>query len=82
MSNLYFKVLDSIHDGMRIVFTPDNVADGDDFLIFSNANNNRITATFHMTSVPFIVEFDCDEPMRLEDCPDSFLRSIIKNATK
>ena len=76
--SLFSKVLDAIYDGMQITFTPDNVADGDNFLIFSAYDS--ITATFHTKSVPYWVEFDEDEPILLENCPDSFYESIIKNA--
>lgn len=78
MENLFCKVLDVIHDGMQITFTPDNVAVGDNFLIFSAYKS--CTCTFHTSHCPYWVEFDGDEPMLLENCPDSFFRSIIKNA--
>jgi hypothetical protein len=76
--SIFRQVLDVIYDGMRITFTPDNVADGYDFLIFSAYDS--ITATFHAKQAPYWAEFDEDEPILLEDCPDSFLESIIKNA--
>ena len=79
MTDLFSQVLDVIHDGMRITFTADNVAFGDDFLIFS-AHRPSQTITFHTKSTPYWIDFNGVEPMRLEDCPDSFLRSIIKNA--
>lgn len=80
--DLFSKVLTIIYghkgDGnLQITFTPDNVAEGDHFLIFSA--HDSITCTFIPHS-PIVVLFDCDEPMLLEDCPDSFLRSIVKNA--
>ena len=74
----YFgQVLDKIKDGMKITFTPKNVADGDNFLLFSACKKQTITV--HTNGVPFWIEFDGDEPMRLEDCPTSFFRSILKN---
>ena len=74
----YFgQVLDKIKDGMKITFTPQNVAEGDTFLIFSACKEQTIT--FHTNCVPFWIDFDGDEPMRLEDCPTSFFRSILKN---
>ncbi len=76
--SLFEKVLDVIHDGMQITFTPKNVAYGDDFLIFSAYKS--CTITFHTKSVPYWIDFDGDEPMRLEDCPDSFYESILLNA--
>lgn len=78
MADLFSQVLDVIHDGMQITFTPDNVAYGDDFLIFSAYKS--CTITFHTKSVPYWIDFDGDEPMRLEDCPDSFFESILLNA--
>ena len=82
--DLFGKVLDIIfgYDGegdLTITFTPDNVAEGDRFLIFSA--HKSITCTFIARS-PIVVLFDCDEPILLEDCPDSFYESIIKNAPK
>ena len=75
--DLFSKVLDKIYDGMKITFTPDNVAYDDRFLIFSAYK--KITVTFHTNVVPYWIDFDCDEPMLLENCPESFLRSILKN---
>ena len=80
--DLFDKVLDLIYGyegegDLTITFTPDNVAEGDHFLIFSAYDS--ITCTF-VAHTPIVVLFDCDEPMLLEDCPDSFLESIIKNA--
>lgn len=77
--SLFDEVLDAIHDGMQITFTPDNVAYGDDFLIFNKYRPSQ-TITFHTNRVPYWIDFDGDEPMRLEDCPDSFFESILLNA--
>ena len=77
-TDLFIKVIEKIKDGQKIVFTPDNVADGDDFLIFGSWNQKQ-EVTFHKNRVPYWIEFDCDEPMRLEDCPTSFFKSILKN---
>lgn len=76
-NDLFSQVLDKIYDGLKITFTPHNVADGDNFLIFSACRKQTIT--FHTNRVPFWIEFDGDEPMRLEDCPTSFFSSILKN---
>ena len=75
--SLFSKVLDAIHDGMQITFTPDNVAVGDTFLIFSAYKS--CTVTFHTNRVPYWLDFDGGEPMLLENCPDSFFRSILLN---
>ena len=76
--SLFSEVLDAIHDGMQITFTPDNVAEGDRFLIFSAYKS--CTVTFHTSRVPFWLDFDGGEPMLLENCPESFFRSILLNA--
>lgn len=76
--DLFCEVLKKIKDGMSITFTPDNVDENDDFLIFSAYK--KIKATFKRTYSGVIgVRFDCDEPMLLENCPTSFFRSILKN---
>lgn len=75
---LFSKVLSKIKEGLTITFTQDNVAEGDDFLIFNNGDD-QTTITFHTRSVPYWVEFSNDEPILLENCPDSFLRSILQN---
>ena len=72
------KVYDAIRDGMQITFTTENLADGDDFLILDEGE--ECVVTFHTNSVPYWVDFSNDEPMLLEDCPDSFYESILKNA--
>ena len=74
--DLFEKALDLIKDGMSIVFTPKNVAYGDRFLIFSAYKKIKVTFRWHSL---LWVEFEGDDPMLLEDCPDSFLESIIKN---
>lgn len=79
MDTLFDKLLEVIYDGMQITFTRKNVAFADDFLIF-NKHHPRCKVTIHTNCVPFWVEFDGDEPMRLEDCPPTFWQSIIKNA--
>lgn len=77
-TDLFIEVMQKIKDGQKIVFTPDNVADGDNFLIFGSWRKKQ-EVTFHKNRVPYWVEFDGDEPMRLEDCPTSFFKSILKN---
>ena len=74
--DLFGQVLTKIQDGMTITFTKDNVAYGDDFLIFSAYKS--CTITFRCFGLWYVL-FDNDEPMLLEDVPDSFLRSILKN---
>ena len=75
---LFDKVLQKIEDGMTITFTKDNIAEGDDFLIFSAYS--EIKCTFKRSGNGLIwIWFDCDEPMLLEDVPACFFRSILKN---
>ena len=74
----YFgEVLRQLREGMVITFTKENIAEGDDFLIFSASDS--ITVTFKQPNDLWWVLFDGDEPMLLENVPDSFLRSILKN---
>jgi hypothetical protein len=76
--SLFGEVLSKIKDGITFTFTASNIAEWDDFLIF-NDNKEKTIITIHTKSVPYWVEFSNDEPILLEDCPDSFLRSILKN---
>ena len=76
--SLFGKVLSKIKDGITFTFTQDNIAEGDNFLIFNDGKEKTII-TIHTNCVPFWVEFSNDAPMLLEDCPDSFLRSILQN---
>ena len=76
--SLFGEVLSKIKDGITFTFTADNITEGDNFLIF-NDNKEKTIITIHTSRVPYWVEFSTDEPMRLEDCPDCFLRSILKN---
>ena len=77
--SLFGKVLSVLEDGMKITFTPDNIADGDDFLLFGYGYTKQ-TLTFKRVGDLWAVIFESDEPMLLENCPDSFYRSILKNA--
>ncbi len=72
------EVMGKIKDGMKITFTKDNIAEGDNFLILGHGFDS-CTVTFHTNRVPYWIGFDNDEPMLLEEVPDSFLRSILKN---
>ena len=75
--DLFCEVLKKLKEGMTITFTKDNIAEGDDFLVFSAAKS--ITIAFKQPNDLWWVLFDNDEPMLLENVPDSFLRSILKN---
>ena len=76
--DLFCKVLDVLEEGMKITFTPDNIADGDDFLLFG-CGYTKQTLTFKRVGDLWAVIFENDEPMLLEDCPESFYESILKN---
>ena len=76
--SLFGEVLSKIKDGITFTFTANNIAEGDDFLIFNDAKE-KTTVIIHTKSVPYWVEFSNDAPILLENCPDSFLRSILKN---
>lgn len=75
------KVLNALNkkgSGFEITFTPKNVASGDRFLIFSAYKKTTCTFTCGWSGI-WRVWFDGDEPMLLEDCPESFFDSILKN---
>lgn len=76
--DLFNEVLSKVKDGMSITFTKDNVAYGDDFLILGCRGHESCTVTFKRKGLLW-VEFSNDEPMLLENCPDSFYESILKN---
>jgi hypothetical protein len=79
----YFNaVLMKLYDGCMdksIVLTEDNVHPTDHFLLLGEFAHESITITFKNHRGIIYVYFDCDEPMRLEDCPTSFYRTLLKN---
>lgn len=77
MKDHFCEVLDKLKDGMKITFTPQNVADGDHFLIFGSWRPQQ-TVTFRNYELWYVL-FEGDHPMLLENCPDSFYESILKN---
>lgn len=76
--HLFEQVLSQIKEGMSITFTKESVADGDDFLIFGRGFDH-CKVTFKRPCDLWWVYFENDEPMLLENVPDSFLRSILRN---
>ena len=75
---LFMAVLNGLTNGLEITFTKDNVDKEDDWL--NLRTYPEITAKFTKTkSGIWWVTFDGDERMMLENCPNSFLRSIYKN---
>ena len=63
--DLFSEVLDKIYDGLKIKFTPKNVAYGDRFLIFNDYRKSQ-TITFHTKSVPYWIDFDGDGSMDVD----------------
>lgn len=78
MANITYELYSKIKDGMKITLKKKDVAEGDDFLIFNSPDETQ-TITIHTKRVPYWLEFDKDEPIRLEDCPKSFYRTLLKN---
>lgn len=78
--DLFGKVLDKVYSmiGKSITLTRENVASGDRFLIFSAYDSHTITFTRNFGGVITLL-FDHDEPILLEDCPDSFLHTLNQN---
>ena len=76
--NEFSKLLPVIKNGMKITLSQKNCVLGDDFLIFSDYRPYQ-TITLHTNRVPFWIEFDGDEPMLLENCPESFFTTLRKN---
>lgn len=75
---LFVKVLRNLKDGMSISFTKDNLAVGDTFLILGHGRS-KCEVSFRKHGCLWWVYFDNAEPMLLENVPESFLKSIIKN---
>ena len=79
----YFNaVLMKLYDGWMhksIVLTEENVHPTDHFLLLGELAHESMTITFKNHRGIIYVYFDCDEPMRLEDCPTSFYRTLLKN---
>ena len=76
----FSELLDLIRDGMTITLTKKDCVPWDNFLIFSACKKQTIT--IHTNCVPYWVEFDGDEPMLLENCPESFFDTLIANIKK
>lgn len=79
----YFDaVLTKLYNGYMdksIVLTEENVHPTDHFLLLGELAHESITITFKNHGGIIYVYFDCDEPMRLEECPTSFYRTLLKN---
>ena len=77
---LFLSVLAKIRTmiGKSITLTREDVASGDTFLIFSAYDSHPITFKRRYDGV-IVLLLDNDDSILLEDCPDSFLRTLIKN---
>ena len=77
---LFISVLAKIRTmiGKSITLTREDVASGDTFLIFSAYDSHTITFKRRYDGV-IVLLLDNDDSILLEDCPDSFLRTLIKN---
>ena len=77
---LFLSVLAKIRTmiGKSITLTREDVASGDTFLIFSAYDSHTITFKRRYDGV-IVLLLDYDDSILLEDCPDSFLRTLIKN---
>ena len=76
--NEFSKLLPLIKNGMKITLGKMDCVLDDDFLIFSDYRPHQ-TITLHTNRVPFWIEFDGDEPMLLENCPEAFFTTLRKN---
>lgn len=77
-SELFDKLLENLKVGMEFTFTPENIYPYDNFLIFSAYDEIKMKYKRTDWGVSYL-EFDCDEPMYLENTPDSFRRTILLN---
>ena len=79
----YFdSVLTKLYNGWMdktIVITEKNVHPSDHFLLLGEFAHKSISISFKNYRGVIWVYFDCDEPMRLEECPTSFLKTLLKN---
>ena len=78
--DLFGKVLDKVYPmlGKSITLTREDIAEGDNFLLFSAYDSHTITFNKRYDGV-IVLTFDHDSPILLENCPDSFLCTLIKN---
>lgn len=75
----FSTLLSLIKNGMTFTLTEKDTIGN--FLYFSDYYPTQ-TITLHTNCVPYWVEFDGDEPMLLENCPDSFFDTLIYNIKK
>ena len=77
--DIFRELLKSIKDGMQITFTKGNIHEDDNFLILGCGYDSCTITLKRCSTGVWIVMFDNDEPMLLEETPVSFWKSILKN---
>ena len=65
-------------ENKSITLTKTDVVEGDNFLIFSAYDSITITFKRRYDGI-WVVCFNNDEPILLEDCPMSFHLTLLKN---
>lgn len=75
--DLFMAVLENVKEDTTLTITRENKYANDRFLILADYRPS-MTITLKRHDLMWVY-FDGDEPMLLEDCPKSFLRTIIKN---
>lgn len=82
MADLFGKVLNKIY-GMidkSITLTEKDLHPTDHFLLLGKNTSESCTITFKRTNSGLIMLlFDNDEPILLENCPESFYKTLLKN---
>lgn len=82
MADLFGQVLDKVYDvlGKSITLTEKDVHPSDNFLLLGEHAHKSCTITFTKTRGGLIMLlFDNDEPILLENCPESFYLTLLKN---
>jgi hypothetical protein len=73
----FSQLISLAKDGMRIPLTKEKCVPFDDFLIF-NARCRKQVITIHTNDL-FWIDFDGSEPMLLENTPQLFQWTLLKN---
>lgn len=82
MADLFEKVLNKVCNmiGKSITLTEKDLHSTDHFLLLGKNANKSCTITFKKTNNGLIMLlFDNDEPILLENCPESFYKTLLKN---
>lgn len=65
-------------EGKSITLTKNDISPNDNFLIFSAYDSITITFKKRYDGV-WVLIFDCDDKILLENCPPTFWRTLLKN---